>query len=481
MNQDVEIVIGPPGTGKTTYCLNLIEDALDKDHEPNEIGFFSFTRKAANEAIERACEKFKFTPRDLPYFRTLHSLAYRELRLSNSDVMSKSAYKTIGDLLGLNFTGIREVYEMTTVMVAGSDGDRIMAIEALSRIRNVPLREEYDRQSEYDISFLEIQQYADTLKDYKEKYNVLDFVDMINQVMYPINARLIIFDEAQDMTNQQFKMAEVISSQAAKVIYAGDDMQAIYEWAGADVEGFKNLEGEKKVLPKSYRLPSEIADLAKTVEQRVPRNYNRVWESREDEGSVNYITFLDEIDFSEGEWLLLGRNRYQLTGYAEEIRYQGYAYTLDGKSSTQDPYVKAVMAYEKLRKDPTKIDEIDDIRLVKEYMGIPLDEPLNLKKEETWMEALKLLPPEHQNYIRQIKRNGEQLSAVPRITISTIHGSKGGEADNVVIRLDMSKKTYDGYLQNPDIEMRVFYTGITRAKENLYIIEPRGKKYFEYL
>jgi len=52
---------------------------LAEGREPDRIGFFSFTRKATNEAIERASVKFKLARKDLKWFRTLHSLSYKWL------------------------------------------------------------------------------------------------------------------------------------------------------------------------------------------------------------------------------------------------------------------------------------------------------------------------------------------------------------------------------------------------------------------
>ena len=55
----INIILGPPGTGKTHNLLNLVEDELAKGTPPDRIGFFAFTKKAANEAKERAKKKFK--------------------------------------------------------------------------------------------------------------------------------------------------------------------------------------------------------------------------------------------------------------------------------------------------------------------------------------------------------------------------------------------------------------------------------------
>ena len=51
------IVLGPPGTGKTWTLLNKVQDYL-KNTDPDKIGYFAFTKKAANEAKGRAMDKF---------------------------------------------------------------------------------------------------------------------------------------------------------------------------------------------------------------------------------------------------------------------------------------------------------------------------------------------------------------------------------------------------------------------------------------
>ena len=54
------IVLGPPGTGKTETLLTKVEDYL-KETDPDRIGYFAFTQKAANEARDRAIKKFNLT------------------------------------------------------------------------------------------------------------------------------------------------------------------------------------------------------------------------------------------------------------------------------------------------------------------------------------------------------------------------------------------------------------------------------------
>ena len=77
-----------------------------------------------------------------------------------------------------------------------------------------------------------------------------------------------------------------------------------------------------------------------------------------------------------------------------------------------------------------------------------------------------------------MKANGEDLSGKPRISLSTIHGAKGGQGDNVVLLTDISYSAEQDYIWNPDPTHRLFYTGITRTRKNLFLVEPTQQRYY---
>ena len=89
-------IFGPPGTGKTTTLLNMVEKSLEAGITPSQVGFFAFTKKAANEARDRAAQRFDLDPeKDLPYFRMIHSLAYRLMGVKENQLMSGQNYKEL--------------------------------------------------------------------------------------------------------------------------------------------------------------------------------------------------------------------------------------------------------------------------------------------------------------------------------------------------------------------------------------------------
>ena len=99
---------------------------------------------------------------------------------------------------------------------------------------------------------------------------------------------------------------------------------------------------------------------------------------------------------------------------------------------------------------------------------------------DTWYEIFNS-DPEQILYIRQMLSNKEKLSQDARVKLSTIHSAKGGEADNVLLILDNTDKIREGIEKSPekaDEEHRVWYVGVTRTKQNLYIMtakrEDRG-------
>jgi len=68
---------------------------------------------------------------------------------------------------------------------------------------------------------------------------------------------------------------------------------------------------------------------------------------------------------------------------------------------------------------------------------------------------------------------GEKLSKEARVKLSTIHAAKGGEADNVLLILDNTKTIREAIEKSSDKEdeeNRIWYVGVTRTKQNLYIM-----------
>ena len=67
----------------------------------------------------------------------------------------------------------------------------------------------------------------------------------------------------------------------------------------------------------------------------------------------------------------------------------------------------------------------------------------------------------------------EKLSQYARVQLYTIHSAKGGEAPNILLILDNTKtirEASEKSLAKEDEENRVWYVGVTRTSQNLYIM-----------
>jgi superfamily I DNA/RNA helicase len=104
-----------------------------------------------------------------------------------------------------------------------------------------------------------------------------------------------------------------------------------------------------------------------------------------------------------------------------------------------------------------------------------------LLAEGPWFDVLLNISMRKRQYYRSALRRGENLQKRPRIHIDTIHGVKGGEADNVVLCSDLSSRSQEELTRYPDEAHRVFYVGATRAKHNLHLLFPQTAKSYKFM
>jgi superfamily I DNA/RNA helicase len=110
-----------------------------------------------------------------------------------------------------------------------------------------------------------------------------------------------------------------------------------------------------------------------------------------------------------------------------------------------------------------------------------LQERFGLQTTAVWHDALDRLPQDEVSYMLAARRSGEKLTAAPRVRLSTIHGSKGGEAEHVVLLAEMAKRTFVEMRDDEDSEARVFYVGATRARSRLTVVESQTERAYPYI
>jgi len=499
---DINIIVGPPGTGKTTRLLDIVEYDLGTGIDPEDICFLAFTRKAAMEAKTRAMRKFLLTDKDLKYFRTLHSLAFMELGLTSASVMGVRDYLNIAKMLGISIT-IRRFQDEGS-MFGMNKGDRLLFVENLARNKNMSLREYWESLIDEDIDWFELLQLHETLKKYKEVNGKIDFTDMLTLCLereIKMRVKVGIVDEAQDLSSLQWNLIEQLFEDVEHIHIAGDDDQAIFRWAGADVDRFINLKGKVKVLDQSYRIPRKVHELSHEVISRVTNRRPKEFLHREEaEGKVEWVAAMEEIDMSVGTWYLLARNIYLLDKYIEHCMRSGYVFEAIVGSPTRSPALRAVRYWEQLRKGRRitagQAKEIYTFMSVRDRVKHGFKQVLTAEEDDKmlcledlhacyglatrdiWHIALDRLSDEERVYFLAALKNGENLLKEPRIRISTIHGVKGGEAENVVLLTDMALRTYNEYMENPEDEARVWYVGMTRCSDHLFIVAPETNNHY---
>jgi len=467
-------IYGPPGTGKTFRLIRRVNAYVRTGTPYHKIGYFAFTKKAAKEARNR----IGVDEKQVPYFQTLHAFCFHLLNLNESAIIQPHHYEALGKKLNVRVNFNDKYNEEQTHFLTCNNPYFQMIGKAINK--DITIREEFDlnEHDRKDIDWHTLNHIYVNLQEYKKKMHLLDFNDLIKKV---INSgkipklKAIFIDEAQDLSPLQWQLYDKLRENCDDMYLAGDDDQAIFAWAGADVNRFIKEPANERVLRYSRRVSRAVQEQSQIAVSRISGiRKHKEYLPRAQEGFASHINNLGQVDLTKGRWLILTRTKSNLLDIMKELKSKNIYYQSNKGKSFNVGIYNGAMAYTKwLREGKLEEKEIND---VKEY--IPNG---NWNFEKNWYDIF-VADQKEILYIRNIISGGEKLYENARIWLSTIHAAKGGEEDNVILSLHQGAKVQKSIrlsVDKQDEEHRVWYVGITRARNNLYKLKAK-KKIKEY-
>ncbi len=446
------LIVAGPGTGKTLTIIRRIAYLIDTGVSPENILAVTFTNRAANEMRERA-EAVLDSRCSRIFIGTFHLLGLRILRENLSD--------------DFTILGRDEQLSLIKALLEKSRGRARRVAERISRIKNFAGRAEDEIKDIYEA-------YQSALK----KQSALDFDDLILRPLgmlaengllekYRDRFRYIIVDEYQDINPAQYKLLALLAGSAGNICAVGDSDQAIYSFRGADMDSFLNFEKDfrdarKVFLSDSYRSTGTIlgasGSLIKNNNRRIDRKISTV---RERGVPVRIISVPDER--MEGETII--REIEQRIGGTSHYQMRHAA---RGGEFAEASYSFADFAV--IFRTNAQAGAIEDAFI---KSGIPCQVigrsgPPAGTAEMTADEAALMTPADFFD------------PRADAVTLMTLHMAKGLEFR--VVFITGVEEGLIPYTLNQDMdsidmeeERRLFYVGMTRAGDELFLIHARKR------
>ena len=507
-------IFGPPGTGKTYQLLRRIKYFLKKGVSPHQIAYFSFTNKAVDETIERISNSLPgYKPDDFAYFSTIHSFARSQFSNipvldPNDDMMQfHSDYGTVK-------VGYMQGYEDQKVFNNWS-------LRIYDRARNmkqdpIALYKQQQKKNVRLPQFISIIAAYERFKSFEVEPGIrqndrLDFTDMLQKFIeegHVPKFKVLMIDEAQDLTPLQWDVVIKLAKEAEVVYLAGDDDQAIYEWNGAEVDYFIHFPGKKKVLSLSRRIPRTVHYFSQIM-MLSAANYReeKIFAPNNLEGEIERYQSVKHVPFeNEGTWMVLARIHDVKKEIEKDLYDMGLYYeNTQGRKSFDVQQWQAINYWMQLMQGGTLTREEACIMYTfisnidhgyrsadsQKWNFAHPNQPFNYDElqlraglqepKADWTEALSIkFKDTEKRYFLKCMENNINLDTKARIIVDTIHSVKGSEADHVVI---CSKANWPSHFERKSKEekvkeLRVWYTGVTRAKQSLHLINTDHKYHF---
>lgn len=529
------LIHGPPGTGKTTRLAAAVGNLLRtagglRPDGSSPVSVCSLTRAAAAEISGREIG----LPRD--HLGTVHSLAWRALAEIGGkpilvDDKKLEEFRKYAPVHKIE-VALGAAPDPDDWRRSDSGEKNIYAGYHLLRVRMTP-REVWPGTVS---SFAKDWEEWKRISGYVDFTDLLDRA-LAETDSPPGRPDYIIVDEAQDFSALENALIRHWAERAKAVIYAGDPHQAIYEWRGADPHAFDAFPLNRvDVLKKSYRLPRAVHMAAERWIKNLSNYRNSVYEPRDAAGVVENrddLSTPDDIAMeaadraSEGKTVMISATfsaalepiirRLRAAGepFANPWRTHASAWNPLGrrKGKTSSERLAAFLkpahtSHTWTQEDVAAFSEIlesgrcflpgwkrrwsswaetDPTKKIKlsEFAQSLSEEPAAglwaasgeadlLRWFRHWAMPSVMENLEYPLRVAESK-GAKTLSEPPRLFVGTVHSFKGGEADVVYLLTRLAyPAVLEGGSEDHDPTIRLLYTGITRAREELHAIQAGG-------
>ena len=495
------VVSAVAGSGKTTTLINAIK-LIPKD---KNLIFLAFNKSIAGEIRERV-------PQDLSNIdvKTVHGYGFSAIQKSFSCEIDNRKYrKILNDIILFHQTNEMKVLDKYAfdgkiiklcMDFAFQDGDaqliedktsyfnRVISLTDLGRLNLIDLKnmdngidQLNQLAKKHDLTLIDGECFrAWMLINIGASYTFkVDFTDM---VFLPIHYKIdtlkydiVMIDEAQDLNAcQRELMKKAMKPNVGRFIGVGDEKQAIYGFAGADASSFNKLKEIPNtiVLPLSvcYRCGTDIINLAKKIMPTIEASPTAK------KGMVDYDSSYKNLQTGD---MVICRNTAPLVSLCMKLliaNKKSYVMGTDisknlinlvesCKKKTEEFSVENVFAriYKEKEKMIANISKKEKITISEAKETQLID---SLSDKIVTLEILSkgcIMADELIDKLKSIFSDDTD-----GICLSTIHKSKGLEADRVyIIHSDLMPSKYAKQDWEIEQEKNLKYVAITRAKSVL--------------
>lgn len=314
------LVIAGAGTGKTRTLAYRVAWLLGRGVPAESILLLTFTRRAAQEMLQRAAGVVRRTQPDLAdqarrvWGGTFHATANRLLRIYGQAVGLPANFSILD---ATDAEGLMNIVRHEQGLA--SRDKRFPRKATCLAIYSRCVNSGEDLEAVLEHHFPWCAEYVDELRalfrayvNAKQARRSLDYDDLLLYWYHLLDTppgakaaarfRYVLVDEYQDTNRLQGDILHRMFGYCRNIMVVGDDAQSIYSFRAAEVENIlrfpERFEGARLItLEQNYRSVGSILDVSNAVIGEARRQYRkRLWSRRRGEQRPELVFCRDEDD-----------------------------------------------------------------------------------------------------------------------------------------------------------------------------------------